>query len=1073
MIAKLVDFSLNNRFIVLIVALLLFGWGAISFHNLPVEAYPDVANNYVNIITQWPGRTAEEVEQQVTVPVENVMAGIPHMTHLRSTTLAGLSSVTMIFDDDSIDNVNRELVNERLGQITLPSGLQPQMGTDWSPVGQIFWYTLKSTNPAVDTMQLKSIEDWQLEKAFRSVPGVVDVSSFGGLTREYQVTVDPNKLISYGLTLQQVQQQLAANNVDAGGSFIEQGEQQINVQEVGLFKNVHDIEQTVLKAANGTALRVSDVATVAQGPKIRLGQIGKTCKPELGTCVYRDPDAPANKTGNKAIRREDGRMVDDNDVVEGVVLLQKGDNSDSTLEGIHAKVKELNDHVLPKGVTIVPFLDRSDLLKLTTHTVLENLTEGIVLVVIILFLFLGNFRGALIVAFTIPFALLFASILLNLNHIPANLLSLGALDFGMVVDGAVVMVENIVRHLSHGRREGMTTMDQIREAAHEVQRPVFYAIAIIITAYLPIFTLQSVEGRLFKPMSWTVAFALLGALTFSMILAPVMASFLFPKGAREWENPVLAWIINRYRHMAIWSIEHKYVPIGVWVGLIGLAFFLGFSGVIGSEFLPHLDEGAIWVRGSLAPSTGPTESLKIADHAREVLGSFPEVTQVVSQIGRPDDGTDTTGFFNTEYFVDLKPKAEWRPVFERNKDELIAAMDRELDKTPGVIWNFSQPISDNVEEAVSGVKGELAVKLYGTDLKTLEEKGDQIVSVMSKIPGVADLGLFRVIGQPNLNYVVDREAAARFGINVADIQAAIEGAVGGTIAGAPITQVLDGEARYDVMARYSPQYRQTPFEIGNILLLAPSGEHVPLSQVTKASVTDGAEEIYREGGTRYVAIKYSVRDRDLGSTVEEAIAKVNREVKLPQGYKLDWAGEYESQKRSSRRLMLVLPITVMMIFMILYGMFSSFKWATLILANVAMAPVGGLLALLFTGTHFSVSSGVGFLALFGVSVQTGIIMLEYINQMRVNGHSVKDAAVEGAVLRIRPIMMTMLVATLGLLPAALSHGIGSDSQRPFAIVIVGGLVCALVVSVFLLPTLYVWVARSTDVLPHPDTEFQN
>jgi cobalt-zinc-cadmium resistance protein CzcA len=1071
MIAKLVDFALNNRFIVLIVAVLLFGWGAISFHNLPVEAYPDVANNYVNVITQWPGRTAEEVEQQVTVPIEIVVAGIPHMTHLRSTSLAGLSSVTMIFDDDSVNKDNRDQVFQRLGQVTLPAGLQPQMGTDWSPVGQIFWYSLKSTNPSIDNMQLKSIEDWQLEKQFRSVPGVVDVSSFGGLTREYQVTVDPEKLIAYGLTLQQVQQQLAANNVDAGGSFIEQGEQQINVQEVGLFKNSHDIERTVLKTANGTALRISDVATVAQGPKIRLGQIGKTCKINLGTCSWRDPDAK-EKT-DKEIRRADGKVIDDDDVVEGVVLLQKGDNSDQTLAGIHAKVKELNEHVLPKGVTIVPFLDRSDLLKLTTHTVLENLTEGIVLVVIILFIFLGNFRGALIVAITIPFSLLFASILLDLNHIPANLLSLGALDFGMVVDGAVVMVENIVRHLSHGRREGMTTMDQIREAAHEVQRPVFYAIAIIITAYLPIFTLQSVEGRLFKPMSWTVAFALLGALTFSMILAPVIASILFPNGASEWENPILKWIINRYRHMATWAIDHKYVPIGAWLGLIALAFYLGTSGVIGSEFLPHLDEGAIWVRGSLAPSTGPTASRKVADQTRLILASFPEVTQVVSQIGRPDDGTDTTGFFNTEYFVDLKSKEEWRPAFKRDKEELIAAMNRELDKTPGVVWNFSQPISDNVEEAVSGVKGELAVKLYGTDLKTLEAKGDQIVSVMSGIKGVADLGLFRVIGQPNLNFVVDRDAAARFGINVADIQAAIEGAVGGTIAGAPVTQVLDGEARYDVMARYSPQYRQTPAEIANIRLLSPSGERVSLAQLTKSGVTDGAEEIYREEGSRYVAIKYSVRDRDLGSTVEEAIAKVNKEVQLPTGYKLNWAGEYESQKRSSKRLMLVLPITIMMIFMILYGMFSSFKWAILILANVAMAPVGGLLALLFTGTHFSVSSGVGFLALFGVSVQTGIIMLEYINQMRVNGHSVKDAAIEGAVLRIRPIMMTMLVATLGLLPAALSHGIGSDSQRPFAIVIVGGLVCALVVSVFLLPTLYVWVARSTDVLPHPDTEFQN
>jgi cobalt-zinc-cadmium resistance protein CzcA len=1063
MIKRLVDFALNNRFIVLIFAVLLFGWGAISFHNLPVEAYPDVANNYVNIITQWPGRSAEDVEQQVTVPLEIAMAGIPHMTHLRSTTLAGLSSVTMIFDDESEDDWNREKVLERLSQVTLPTGLQPQIGTDWSPVGQIYWYTLKSTNPSIDTMQLKSIEDWQLEKAFRSVPGVVDVSSFGGMTREYQIAVDPEKLIDYGLTIQQVQQQIAANNVNAGGSFIEQGAQQINVQEVGLFSNVHDIEQTVLKSANGTALRVSDIATVTQGPKIRLGQIGKTCKPADGTCAY----------GEKPLLRNDGKILDDNDVVEGVLLLQKGDNSDAVLEGIHAKVKELNEHVLPPGVKIVPFLDRSDLLHLTTATVLDNLTKGIILVVIILFVFLGNLRGALIVAITIPFALMFASICLDLRHIPANLLSLGALDFGMVVDGAVVMVENIVRHLAHKRNEDQTPMEQIRIAAHEVQRPVFYAIAIIITTYLPIFTLQAVEGRLFKPMAWTVAFALLGALIFSMIIAPVLASFLFPKGTTEWENPVLHWITQRYRHSATWAIDHKIVPISVAIALLGLGAFLAFSGVIGSEFLPHLDEGAIWVRGSLAPSTGPTESLAIADHTRIVLASFPEVTQVVSQIGRPDDGTDTTGFFNTEYFVDLLPKKKWRKVFHENKDELIAAMNRELDKTPGVIWNFSQPISDNVEEAVSGVKGELAVKLYGNDLKTLEEKGDQIVSVMSQIKGVSDLGLFRVIGQPNLEFVVNREAAARYGINVADIQSAIEGAVGGTIAGSPVTQVLDGEARYDVMVRYSQPFRSTPEEIENIRLLAPSGERVSLGQLTTVKVVDGAEQIGREGGQRFVAIKYSVRDRDLGSTVEEAISKVNKEVKLPPGYHLDWAGEYESQKRSSRRLELVLPITILIIFMILYGMFSSFKWALLILCNVAIAPVGGLIALLLSGTHFSVSSGVGFLALFGVSVQTGIIMLEYINQMRVNGHTVKEAAVEGAVLRLRPIMMTMLVATLGLLPAALSHGIGSDSQRPFAIVIVGGLVGALLMSVFLLPTLYVWIARSTDVLPAPDMEFEN
>jgi heavy metal efflux system protein len=1045
MIAGLVDFALNNRWLVLGAAILLFGWGIISFHNLPVEAYPDVANNYVQVITQWPGRAAEEVEQQVTIPIEIQMAGIPHLVHLRSTTLAGLSSVMLIFDDDSVNDWNRERVLERLSQVTLPTGLQPQIGTDFSPVGQIMFFRLTSSNPEYGNVELKSLEDWTIEKQFKSVPGVVDVSSFGGMTKNYQVNVDPEKLVSYGLSIGQIEQALTNNNINAGGSFIEQGQQQINVREVGLVKNIHDIENIVIHAQSGTPLRIRDVATVVQGSQIRLGQMGY------------------------ALHRVDGKIIDDSDTVDGIVLLQKGADEDPTLEAVHEKIKELNERILPKGVRIVPYLDRSDLVHYTTHTVLHNLSEGIILVVIVLFFFLGNVRGALIVSLTIPFALLFASICLDLRHIPANLLSLGALDFGMVVDGAVVIVENIVRHLNRPNPSGRTAQERIREATHEVQRPVFYAIGIIIAAYLPIFTLQAVEGRLFKPMAWTVAFALLGALLFSMLLAPVLASFFFRKGAREWHNPFMGWLTKRYRVAASWAISHRFATFSFAGGVLALSAFLLFSGVLGSEFLPHLDEGAIWVRGTLAPSEGPTDGVATMNKARVMLASFPEVIQVASQVGRPDDGTDTTGFFNTEYFVDLKPKEEWRPIFNKDKDELTAAMNRELEKIPGVIWNFSQPISDNVEEAVSGVKGELAVKVYGDDLNTLESLGDQIVGIMGTVRGVQDLGLFRVIGQPNLNFTVDRQAAARFGINVADVQDAIQTAVGGNA----VSQVLQGEAHYDLTVRYQDQYRGTPEAIANIRLLSPSGERVSLSQLTKVTTRDGAAEIYREGGQRYVAIKYSVRGRDLGSTVEEAIAKINKAVKLPPGYHLDWAGEYASQQRSQKRLMVVLPVTLIIIFVILYTMFRSGKWACLILVNVAMAPIGGLLAMLFSHTHFSVSSGVGFLALFGVSVQTGVIMLEYINQLRVQGNPIETAAVEGAVLRLRPIMMTMLVATLGLLPAATSHGIGSDSQRPFAIVIVGGLIGALAINVFLLPTLYVWIARPDDVLPQPELEFEN
>jgi cobalt-zinc-cadmium resistance protein CzcA len=1039
MVRGLIDFALNNRFLVTLAAFLLLIWGAISFHNLPVEAYPDVANNYVQVITQWPGHAAEEVEQQVTIPIEIVMNGIPHLEHLRSTSLFGLSSLMLIFDDESTNDWNRQKVLERLSQLSLPAGLQPQIGSDYSPVGQIYWYTLKSTNPQFDLMELKSLEDWTLEKQFKSVPDVVDVVSFGGTTREYQVSLDPDQLVAYGLSIAQVEQQLANNNVNAGGSFVEAGLQQINVRAVGLVRSVHDIANTVIKTVNGTPIRMKDLGTISQGPKIRLGQIGK------------------------AIHRSDGKVIDDGDVVEGIVLLRKGADADAVLDAIHAKVDQLNHHILPPGVQVVPFLDRSSLVHLTTHTVLHNLTEGIVLVALILFLFLGNARGALIVALTIPFSLLFAAICLNLNHIPANLLSLGALDFGMVVEGAVVMVENIVIHL--GRHEGASPLGPVRAAAHEVQRPVFYSIGIIITAYLPIFTLQRVEGRLFKPMAWTVSFALLGSLLFSLLIAPVLASFVFGKRVREWHNPVMNWITRAYHAALRTAIRLRWVTVLVAAGALGVSIYLASSGIIGSEFLPHLDEGAIWARATLAPSTGPTEGERVMNQARRIFASFPEVTQVVSQVGRPDDGTDTTGFFNTEYFVDLKPKAQWRPIFAQDKEELIGAMDREVERIPGALWNFSQPIADNMEEAVSGVKGELAIKIYGDDLKTLEATGDRIVNVLRTVDGIADLGLFRVIGQPNLEFQVDRDAAARYGINVADVQDAVETAVGGKA----VTQVLRGEQRYDLVVRYQAAYRGDRQAIENIRLLAPSGERVSLAQLCQVQVLDGASEIYREGNSRYVALKYSVPKRDLGSTVEEAMRKVDAQVKLPPGYSIDWAGEYESAKRSSRRLLIVLPITILVICMILYTMFKSAKWVLLILANVAMAPIGGLLALLITHTHMSVSSGIGFLALFGVAVQTGVIMLEYINQLRARGHTILNAAIEGSVQRLRPIMMTMLVASFGLLPAALSRAIGSDSQRPFAIVIVGGLVAALILGIFLLPVLYVWVAREQDTLPEPDT----
>ena len=1039
MIRYLIDFALRNRILVLSVAVVLFVWGIISFHNLPIEAYPDVADTYVQVITQWPGHAAEEIEQQITIPLEVLLNGVAHLTHLRSTSLAGLSVITIIYDDQTSTFNARQEVLDRLQMATLPAGVNPGLGPDYSPTGQIMFYTLQSRNPKYDVMELKALDQWFVVNQLKTVTNVVDVNPFGGPTREYQVQIDPGKLVAYGLALNQVEQALAANNTNAGGGFIERGEQALNVRAVGLMQTTDDIAATVVKVQNGTPVRVRDLAVVVQAPKVRLGQLGKT------------------------IRHEDGTVVNENDVVEGIVLLRKGAEADSALDALHEKIAQLNGHLLPAGVKLVPHLDRSDLVHYTTHTVLRNLTDGVLLVTLVLFLFLGNVRSALIVTITIPFALLFAAILLDLSHIPANLLSLGALDFGMVVDGSVVMIENVLRHTEYGYGK-KTLVEMIGIAAHEVQKPVFFARIIIIVSYLPIFTLQRVEGRLFRPMAWTVAFALLGALLFALLIAPVLCTFLFKDEIKEWRNPVFQWLQEFYGRQLDRCFDHMKLTLASGFVALAAMLFLAFSGVVGSEFLPHLDEGAIWVRGTLAPSTGPSAAVSLAGRARQVLADFPEVKQVVSQVGRPDDGSDASGFYNTEFFVDLLPRAKWRSEFHQKKDELIAAMDDELKKLSGVDWNFSQPISDNVEEAVSGVKGELAVKLFGTDLKVLEAKANEIQAVMSRVPGVADLGTFQVRGQPNVNLVVDRAAAERFGINVSDVQDSVETAVGGKA----VSQILIGEQHYDLTVRYQQPFRKSMDDIASIRILAPSGERVSLAQLCQIKLEDGASNIYREHNSRYVAIKYSVRGRDLGSTVRQSIEEVHRKVHLDEGYYLDWTGEYESQQRANRRLAVIVPITLLLMSFILYSAFDSWKWVVLILAVVGLSPLGGFLSLLLTGTHFSVSSGLGFLALIGVSIEIGVIMVEYINQLRTRGRNPREAAREGALLRLRPIMMTMLVATLGLLPAAMSHDIGSDSQRPFAIVVVGGLIVELIFSVMLLPVLYVFWARKNDKLPTAD-----
>ncbi|MHB8735656.1 MAG: efflux RND transporter permease subunit [Terriglobales bacterium] len=1030
MISRIVQFGLNNRFVVVLLTLGLIAWGLYSFHRLPVEAYPDVADTWVQVITQWPGHAAEEVEQQVTIPIETQMNGMAHLTHLRSTSLYGLSVVTLIFDDSAQTLQVRQQALERLAAASVPPNVNPQLGPNYSPVGQIYWYVMHSTNPAYGPMELKSLQDWTVARALKTVPGVEDDSIFGGTTKEYQVLVDPAQLVSYNLTLAQVEQALTNNNTNLGGGFIERGDQQVNIRGIGLVTDTADIGNIVITQQNGVPVRVADVAQVVIGPKVRLGRIGRT------------------------VRVNGTHLVDDNDVVEGVVLLRKGEQAEDVLPLLHEKVKELNHGGLPPGVTIVPFLDRTDLLLLTTHTVLHNLVEGMILVSLILLFFLGNLRAALIVALTIPFSLLFAAILLGQRHIPANLLSLGALDFGMVVDGAVVMVENIHRHLGERSERRLSVVEAIMVAAREVESPIFYSIAIIIAAYFPIFTLQRVEGKLFAPMAWTVTFALAGALTFSLLIAPALCEFL-SREEHEWQNPLLVWLLPRYRRALRFCFDH---PGWVWGPVVGLLLITGYlmlSGVIGSEFLPHLDEGAIWARGTLPASTGPQLGGAVAQRARLIFASFPEVPQVVSQDGRPDDGTDVTGFYNTEYYLELLPRSQWRPRFH-NKEELIKALNRAVTAAyPTVIWNFSQPISDNVEEATSGVKGALAVKIIGDDLHVLDGLATQVASAMAGVRGVADLGVFRELGQPNLNIRIDRAAAARFGLGVSDLQDALQTAIGGHA----VSQVLIGDQRYDLVVRYPPTDRASIAAIGDVQMVTPTAQRVAIKEVARISEQEGGSLIYREGNQRYIAVKFSVRDRDLGSAVREAQAAVARRLKLPPGYHLDWTGEYESQQRSQARLATIVPLTIFFIFVILYSAFKSGRWAMLVMTTILLAPIGGTLALLVSGTHFSVSSGVGFLALFGVSVQTGVIMVSYMEHMRKAGASAADAAIEGATLRLRPILMTALVATLGLVPAAFSHGIGSDSQRPFAIVIVGGLSVDLVLSLFVLPTLYARLAR--------------
>jgi cobalt-zinc-cadmium resistance protein CzcA len=1020
---RLVASSLHQPLLIFLMTALLLGLGIRSLDRLPVDAYPDLSPPMVELITQWPGHTAEEVERLITVPVERGVNGTPRMTALRSISLYGLSDVVMTFQNGTDNYFARQQVTNAIPGITLPTGITPSVSPMASPSGLIYRYVLQS--PDRSPMELKTFENWIVEPAYRSVPGVADDSGFGGGDMQYQVLLDPAKVAGAGLSVTQVESSLTSNNSNAGGGFYSQGGQFYYVTGVGRIGSTEDIGNVVVAVNNGTPVLLKNIGRVEIGIAPRLGEFG---------------------------------FKNQNDAVEGVILLRTGEKTQDVLKGVEAKTRELNDQVLPKDVKVVPFYDRTDLVALTIHTVEDNLLRGMLLVMVVLIFFLYDVKAGLIVAATIPLALLFAFICLDVQGASANLLSIGAIDFGILVDAAVVMVENIFRQVAqrHGREFNLA--DVIRHAAAEVDRPLVYAVAVIIVGFLPIYVLSGPSALLFKPMADTMIFAIIGSLIVTLTLLPVLCAWFMRQGVREKRNKAFEWIVERYVRGLDYSLAYPWRIVGG--STLALVLSLVLAYFVGAEFMPHLDEGALWVRATMPYTISYDEAAKIAPKIRAVLASYPDVTTVASELGRPDDGTDAIGFFNVEFYVGLKPYSDWSGAY-RDKPALIADMNKKLSQFPGVIFNYTQPAEDAVDEAETGLKSALAVKVFGSNLNLLQRKGREIKKILEGVRGITHVTLVQELGQPSLTIRVDRAKIARYGMNVDSINGLITTAIGGDVA----TQVVQGEKEFDLVVRLQQQYRDNPDEIGNIPVATPAGQQIPLKDLADISVTNGASFIYREANSRYIGVQFSVEDRDLASAVEDAIAQVKRKVSLPAGYHADWGGEYSEYTASRGQLYVILPLTIFLIFLLLFALYNNFKFPLITVAGVLLtAPVGGILALYLTGTPFSVSSGVGFLALFGVSVQTAVVYISYVNELRLEGSSVATAIREGAILRLRPIMMTALVAALGLLPAALATGVGTDSQRPFALVIVSGLFSRLLISVFLMPALYTLVARPDDRL---------
>ncbi len=1013
MIQRLVAFALHQRFITLALAALLTAGGIASFYRLPIEAYPDVVDVEVDVITIWPGHAAEEVERLVTIALEKELNGVANLTFLRSISIFGLSNIRVLFADGTDSYWARQQVLERMAQAEIPADAKPQLGPLASVIGEVYRYTLEAKS--MPLVELKALQDWTIEREFKKVPGVADVVSWGGGIKQYQISVDQGRLRAYNLTLKQVFDAVAGNNSNAGGSYVRQGEYALMVRGIGLVQSTRDIENIVVAAQKGTPVRVSDIGTVGIGTAIRFGILGKD--------------------------HED-------DLVQGIVLMRKGENPGKVIDGVRKKIAEIQQ-LLPLGVELKPYYSRDRLVQTTVTTVMRNLVEGAALVVLLLTLFLYNLRAALIVALTIPLSLLFAFIFMDVRGIPANLLSLGAIDFGIIVDGAVIMTENILRHLSERKVTGHRVVREVQHAAVEVARPLTFAVLIIMTVYLPIVTFQRIEGKLFRPMAVTISLAVVGSLLLTLTLIPVLTSFLFQRPPAERESPLLRWLRRPYAPAVSWCVRRPLIPVLGAAGLVALSLFV-FT-LLGKEFLPELDEGDLWLRVKLPVGIALEATRPYVHEIRERMLQFSEVRVVVSQTGAPDDGTDPNGADNNEFYIGLAPREQWR---FKEKDKLIEAMAVSLSDIPGITTNFSQPIKDNVDEALAGVKGELSIKLFGPDLFVLQQKAQEIAKVLGTVRGVADLDYDQLVGQPQLQIVVDRSAAARYGINVQDVQDTIEAATKGR----NVTEVFEGERRFNLAVRLS-QNGDVLANLRGLLISAPSGERIPVSQLAEFSTREGFGQILRDGNVRRVAIKWSVRERDMGGLVTEAMKKVEAAVSLPPGYQMVWSGRFEDQQRALARLYIIVPLVIFIIFILLFGAFNSVGDALLIMLNLPFALIGGTLALFLWQTNFNISAAVGYIAVFGVSVLNGVVLVSSIRQAYADGLPLGEAIVRGCSIRFRPIVVSALVAVVGFLPAALSHGIGSEIQRPLARVVIGGLVSSTALTLLVLPAVYALFAR--------------